>query len=307
MLLTDYLDKGASLGPEKPCLTTDGLTLSYAETQAFSYRFARAIAAAGVSPGAKIAVLSGNDPVAFACVFGISRAGCVWCPINPRNEAAETHFILDNFDAEVLIFSSDFAAMVAKMRPDLSKLRVIVCLDAEVEDAPSLDRWLEGLPDDALRARAGRRRRDDSGHRRHDGQAERRDADRRQSRSDDRHHADELPVRGRARLSRLRAADARRRRVVLSDSDARRPHRDHAQARSRRVPAADRGAPRHPRVPAADRDLHGARPSRARRRPICRRCNAFGTAPRRWRRRASKRRCAGSGRWRNCLVRPKRR
>jgi fatty-acyl-CoA synthase len=147
LLLTDYLDKGASLGPEKPCLTTEGLTLSYAQTQAFSYRFARAVAAAGVSPGAKIAVLSGNDPIAFACVFGISRAGCVWCPINPRNEAAETHFILDNFDTEVLIFSSDFQGMVAKMRPDLPKLREFVCLDAEIEGAPSLDRWLEGLPD----------------------------------------------------------------------------------------------------------------------------------------------------------------
>ena len=148
MLLTDYLDKGASLGPDKPCLTTDSLALSYAETQAFSHRFARAVAAAGIAPGAKIAVLSGNDPVAFACVFGVSRAGCVWCPINPRNEAAETHFILDNFDAEVLVFSSDFAAMVAKMRPDLSKMRVFVCLDADLDDAPSLERWLHGISEE---------------------------------------------------------------------------------------------------------------------------------------------------------------
>ena len=27
--------------------------------------------------------------VAFACVFGIARAGAVWCPINPRNEAVQ--------------------------------------------------------------------------------------------------------------------------------------------------------------------------------------------------------------------------
>lgn len=148
MLLTDYLDKGASLGPEKPCLTTDGLALSYADTQRFSYRFARAIAASDVAPGAKIAVLSGNDPIAFACVFGVSRAGCVWCPINPRNEAAETRFILDSFDCEVLVFSAEFAAMVADMRPDLPKMRVLVCLDADVEGAPSLDSWLGGLPDD---------------------------------------------------------------------------------------------------------------------------------------------------------------
>ena len=148
MLLTDYLDKGASLGPEKPCLATDGVALSYTQTQAFSYRFAQGVAAAGVLPGAKIAVLSGNDPVAFACVFGISRAGCVWCPINPRNEAAETQFILDNFDAEVLVFSSEFATMVAKMRPDLPKLRLVICLDAEAEGAPSLDCWLRGVPED---------------------------------------------------------------------------------------------------------------------------------------------------------------
>jgi fatty-acyl-CoA synthase len=148
MLLTDYLDKGASLGPSRPCLTTDGLALSYGETQAFSYRFARAMAAADVAPGAKVAVLSGNDPVAFACVFGISRAGCVWCPINPRNEAAETQFILDNFDAEALVFSSEFAGMVATMRPDLPKLRVLVCLDAELESAPSLEIWLGDTPED---------------------------------------------------------------------------------------------------------------------------------------------------------------
>jgi fatty-acyl-CoA synthase len=148
MLLTDYLDKGASLGAERACLTTEGLTLSYAETQRFSHRMARAIVAEGVAPGAKVAVLSGNDPVAFACVFGISRAGCVWCPINPRNEAAETHFILDNFDCEVLIFSTEFAGMVAKMRAELPKMRVFVSLEAEVEGAVPLERWLEGVPDD---------------------------------------------------------------------------------------------------------------------------------------------------------------
>jgi len=38
-----------------------------------------------VRPGDRVAILSANDPTAFTCVFGISRAGAVWCPINPRN------------------------------------------------------------------------------------------------------------------------------------------------------------------------------------------------------------------------------
>ncbi len=94
MRLVDYLDKGASLGPDQPCLTTDDSSYTYGEVQSLSHRVASALLAAGVTPGGKVAILSANDPVAFACVFGISRAGAVWCPINPRNEASENRELL---------------------------------------------------------------------------------------------------------------------------------------------------------------------------------------------------------------------
>ena len=48
MRLADYLDKGASLGAEAPCLTTDGVTATYAETQALSHRVAAALVGCGV-------------------------------------------------------------------------------------------------------------------------------------------------------------------------------------------------------------------------------------------------------------------
>jgi acyl-CoA synthetase (AMP-forming)/AMP-acid ligase II len=149
MRLVDYLDKGASLGTGAPCLTMDGKDLSYGDVQRLSYRIARGLANSGVAAGEKVAILSGNDPVAFACVFGISRAGAVWCPINPRNEAAENQFIIDAFDCSVLLFHSGFAPMVEKLRPDLPKLRKLVCLDTEMSFAPSFERWLanvEGHP-----------------------------------------------------------------------------------------------------------------------------------------------------------------
>ena len=106
MRLIDYLDKGAQLGPDAPCLTMGDLDLSYAHVQALSHRVGRALQAGGIAPGAKVAILSSNDAHAFACVFGISRAAAVWCPINPRNEAAENRQVLDAFDCECLIFHS---------------------------------------------------------------------------------------------------------------------------------------------------------------------------------------------------------
>ena len=146
MRLTDYLDKGASLGAEAPCLTMAGRTLSYFDVQRLSWRIARALDRSGIGPGDKVAILSANDPVAFSCVFGISRAGAVWCPVNPRNEAAENRDLLDFFDCRCLIFAASFAPLVTKILPDLPKLTTLVCLDGEPSVATPFDDWIGPEP-----------------------------------------------------------------------------------------------------------------------------------------------------------------
>jgi len=143
--LTDFLDKGASLGVEAPCLSMNGRTRSYGEVQRLSWVIARALARSGVRPGDKVAILSANDPLAFCCVFGIARAGAVWCPVNPRNEAAENRELLDLFDCSCLIFQAAFAPLVARIAPDLPKVAVLVCLDEEVPGAVQFSDWVDGL------------------------------------------------------------------------------------------------------------------------------------------------------------------
>jgi fatty-acyl-CoA synthase len=152
MRLASYLDKGASLGAEAPCLTTAGSTLSYFDVQRLSWRIARALDRSGINPGDKIAILSANDSVAFACVFGISRAGAVWCPVNPRNEAAEDRDLLSLFDCKCLIFQAAFAPLVAKIRPDLPKLTTLVCLDGEPANATPFDLWIGSEPGEPWQA-----------------------------------------------------------------------------------------------------------------------------------------------------------
>jgi fatty-acyl-CoA synthase len=141
--LADYLDKGASLGRDAPCLVDGERTLSYGEVQDLSWSVARALARSGVEPGGKVGILSSNDAVAFACVFGIARRGAVWCPINPRNEAAENRALLELFDCECLLFHSTYAEMVDRIAPQLPALQVTVCLDRE----DAFGRWLADAGD----------------------------------------------------------------------------------------------------------------------------------------------------------------
>jgi len=155
MRLVDFLDKGASVHPiDAPCLTVAGQARSYADVQRLSWSVGRALARSGIRPGDKVAVLSANDPVAFGSVFGISRAGAVWCPVNPRNEAAENRELLALLDCRCLIFAAAFAPLVAKIAPDLPELTTLVCLDdvAGVPGAVGFADWLDGVGDEPWQA-----------------------------------------------------------------------------------------------------------------------------------------------------------
>ena len=174
MRLVDFLDKGASVHPaDAPCLTMAGRAMSYADVRRLSWSVGRALARSGISPGDKVAVLSGNDPVAFGSVFGISRAGAVWCPVNPRSEAAENRELLGLLDCRCLLFAAAFAPLVAKIAPDLPELSTLVCLDDDpgarlpgarlpgdagplVGGAVGFGEWLAGLDDGPVAGRAGR-------------------------------------------------------------------------------------------------------------------------------------------------------
>ncbi|WP_232662836.1 AMP-binding protein [Pseudonocardia sp. TRM90224] len=147
MAFVDQLDKGASLGRDAPCLVTDDEVLTYGEVQDLSWDVARALARSGIQPGETVAVLSENDPVASACIFGISRRGAVWCPISPHSDAEEVRRLLDHVDCAGLIFQSAFAPLLSRIASQLPALRVLVCLDAEAPALPSLESWLEAGTD----------------------------------------------------------------------------------------------------------------------------------------------------------------
>ncbi|MFB9684591.1 acyl-CoA synthetase [Amycolatopsis plumensis] len=136
------------LDPGAPCLTLDGVSRPYGEVVELAEAVARALRRSGVAPGDKVGILSANDPTAFTCVFGISRAGAVWCPINPRNAAAENAELLDLFDCTTLVFQPAFEDLVRRIAPQLPKLTTLVRLGDGDGFAPGFDDWVGQAKDD---------------------------------------------------------------------------------------------------------------------------------------------------------------
>lgn len=138
MAVIDFFDQGWRINPNGTAYVSDDRTFSFNEIGRLSCQVAHALLEGGSQRETKVAVWSLNDPIAWTCVLGLWRAGCAWVPLNPRSARDENAQILDAFDCEVLFFQKGFLDQVEAIRPRLSKLRTLICLDEHAGDHPSL-------------------------------------------------------------------------------------------------------------------------------------------------------------------------
>lgn len=82
-------------------------------------RMAHALAARGVARGERIAVLMANTSEFLEIFFACAKTGAIMVPLNFRLAVPELVYILGDCAPRVLVYSAEFAAKVAVMKPSL--------------------------------------------------------------------------------------------------------------------------------------------------------------------------------------------
>ncbi len=106
--LVERLAELASTHPGKPAILFKGATVSYADLHRLSDRFAAALAARGVVPGSRVALLLPNCPQFLVAQFGVWKAGGVVVALNPTYSERELEQALDGTRAEVAVVLTPF-------------------------------------------------------------------------------------------------------------------------------------------------------------------------------------------------------
>ncbi len=99
-------------------------------------RFAAGLAAHGVEPGSKVALYLYNSNEFLEAMYGSLKARAVHVNVNYRYLENELAYLLENADAEVLVFHGALAPQVDAVRDRLPALRVVVQVD---DGSPALD------------------------------------------------------------------------------------------------------------------------------------------------------------------------
>jgi fatty-acyl-CoA synthase len=103
---------------------SSGETVTYAELEERSTRFARALRSRGVRSGDHIAILMENNRPYLEVTWAAQRSGLFYTAINTHLRAAEVQYILDDCGAVGLVASEAMAGVIAGLDVSRQAIRV---------------------------------------------------------------------------------------------------------------------------------------------------------------------------------------
>ena len=157
--LPDYVTHFARTTPDATAVVSGERRLSYADLEEDVVAWARALLAAGVGKGDRVAMLSTPRAEFWIAFLATSRIGAIWVGLNPRYTVRECEYIVGDAEPSALISLAVFDGAnyqrhmdaLATAHPDTK----MVAFDGELAGAEPLDRFLaagSAITDEALQS-----------------------------------------------------------------------------------------------------------------------------------------------------------
>src|SRR5512143_869005 len=104
-----FLERAASVYPDRTAIIHGALRRSYAEFYARARRLASALSKRGIGRGDTVSVMLANTPAMLECHYGVPMTQGVLNTLNTRLDAAIIAFSLDHAETKILITDREFS------------------------------------------------------------------------------------------------------------------------------------------------------------------------------------------------------
>ena len=165
----DLINRGRILYADRPALSFEDKTFTFAEQAARMFRLANALLGKGIVKQERVAILARNCSE-YVEIFGACEVtGLIAINLNSRLSEVELGAICQDCQPTVLIYAKEFAAIARTLRAQVASLRMAIAIDPSGADEVSYEDLLAGASTHVPRSCADRRRhRLSHVHQRHD-------------------------------------------------------------------------------------------------------------------------------------------
>jgi fatty-acyl-CoA synthase len=137
----DALVRTARRYPERTAFVFRDAQLTFRELNERASRFANAMAGLGVSKGDRVALISHNCLQYLICLFGLSKMGVVFTPLNFMLKAEEIRFIINHSETKVFIVED---SLVDEVKPIVGEMPSVKHYSyIKLTGKPAPDKWLD--------------------------------------------------------------------------------------------------------------------------------------------------------------------
>jgi fatty-acyl-CoA synthase len=127
--------------PDSVALVQGNVRRTFAQFDERASRLAAALLAAGLGPGSKVALYLYNSPEYLEAYFAALKIRATPINVNYRYLDDELLYLLDNAEAEAVVFHTELGERVERMRARAARLRLLVA----VEDGTGSTAGAEGM------------------------------------------------------------------------------------------------------------------------------------------------------------------
>jgi acyl-CoA synthetase (AMP-forming)/AMP-acid ligase II len=134
--ISDYVAWHALATPDAVALVVDGREKNYAELNAEIDGLAKALLAAGVRKGDRVATLQAPHPDYVTTWLATASIGAIWVGLNPRYQTAELAYVIEDAAPKILITRTqigkrNYEAELIALRDTSPELEQVIAFDGD--------------------------------------------------------------------------------------------------------------------------------------------------------------------------------
>ncbi len=143
------LKRAVKLYSEKTAVVDGGIRLTYRQVAKRVNQVTNAIYNLGIPPGGRLAMLDYNSHRYMEMYFGAAQSGRVLLPLNTQLSADEYVYILDDAEAEAVVFHADFKPVMDQVRTRTRTVKYFFIAEGEADTS-----WMAGTYENLLAAQS---------------------------------------------------------------------------------------------------------------------------------------------------------